>query len=86
LDPRKQGLQSQIHKLDKVGKSGKLWGPIGPLENYFLMSNSTGSPPACEYTVSRSRKKEKKGKNGFRKFQKSTRTGENRPKSEKYGP
>jgi hypothetical protein len=29
---------AQIHKLDKLYKSGKLWGPIGPLEDSFAMS------------------------------------------------
>jgi hypothetical protein len=77
---------AQIHKLDKIEKSGKLWGPIAGLQLCFLMGYTSGDHLRCEYTVSGNRKNGKNRKNGSRKFSESTNQGKNRPERVKTPP
>jgi hypothetical protein len=76
----------QIHKLDKVQKSGNLWGPIGPLDNELWMGYTSGDHLRCEYTVAGTLKNGKKEKNGVQKSTKLTEIFKNDPKMTKTAP
>jgi hypothetical protein len=67
----------------QFGQTGKLRGPIAGLQNSFWMSYTSASGSPCEYTMCRSRKKDKKRKNDAQKSSKLTKTAKNPPKSEK---
>jgi hypothetical protein len=70
----------------QFGQTGKLRGPIAGLQNSFWMSYTSASGSPCEYTVPRTRKNDENRKIGLRKFQKSSKTRKNHPKSEKRTP